>query len=683
MKQLKESSINDDLDHVSFDRNRFLNNLNFETIETNDVVVSSFDERLNGNNLIDSRRTSRSNSPWTLASRSKLNTDQSNEIKYLSSAYRKKFESLGITTSYDNNSDASVSDQFFNSNNGTPVKEFKPSRFSQIDSNQYMSSPQKNNIPPLHIYTPKTPSNLNDYNNNISINTSQEKQSVWPNESARPFSVKKSSLTQYQDTNSVPVTPPPSAKLKSTPLTISTNTVCNNNTGFNLECIGSPNFIKNNNISPPQASFFKANNKYNEQLFIHSPPVGKTSDHYNSIYKQTNLYGSPVTRFNSNTIKQYTNNNNTNKATLNELPTFAGLKQHHRCFNSNSDITTTRYGSPKPSSFFSNHQEVINYKGTTYYKNDHLLDEINNNDSNKSSNKFMSFNQQQQQQHTWSGRLPPKIYIENGVYSRKVFLGGLPWDVNQNHLNQVLQKYGQVKLEVPGKDSKHPRVSAISKTPERSTPGYLYIIFDHESSVQRMLSECRKEIKNGGEHYFFTIIVPPQQQQQQNNNNSFSNNCNFNRRGSKAKEVEVIPWNQEDTSFVPINKNCSLPSKIDAKSTIFVGALHGMLNAQGLSKVMNEIFGEVIHASLDTDKYKYPIGSGRVTFRNRTSYVKAIKAKFVTIKANQDTYDPSPKFEKTVIFFDFNAYSFHINFRFSLNLDSNRSVFGRSQMLSM
>ena len=35
---------------------------------------------------------------------------------------------------------------------------------------------------------------------------------------------------------------------------------------------------------------------------------------------------------------------------------------------------------------------------------------------------------------------------------------------------------------------------------------------------------------------------------------------------------------------------------------------------------MNEIFGEVIHASLDTDKYKYPIGSGRVTFRNRTSY---------------------------------------------------------------
>lgn len=57
-----------------------------------------------------------------------------------------------------------------------------------------------------------------------------------------------------------------------------------------------------------------------------------------------------------------------------------------------------------------------------------------------------------------------------------------------------------------------------------------------------------------------------------------------------------------------------------------------MLTAQGLSKVMNEIFGDVIHASLDTDKYKYPIGSGRVTFRSRHSYVNAIKAKFVSFQ---------------------------------------------------
>lgn len=41
-------------------------------------------------------------------------------------------------------------------------------------------------------------------------------------------------------------------------------------------------------------------------------------------------------------------------------------------------------------------------------------------------------------------------------------------------------------------------------------------------------------------------------------------------------------------------------------------------------------------------------GSGRVTFRNRQSYVKAIIAHFVNVKANQETNDPSPKFEKNV-----------------------------------
>lgn len=248
--------------------------------------------------------------------------------------------------------------------------------------------------------------------------------------------------------------------------------------------------------------------------------------------------------------------------------------------------------------------------------------------------------------HTWCGRLPPKIYSDKALYSRKVFLGGLPWDVNQQALLQLLNKYGPVKLEIPGKDAKHPRVSSMCKTQERSTPGYVYIIYENESAVQRMLSECRKEYKNGGEHYFYTIFIPVM------SSNApppppGSNMLMSNKRG-KAKEVEVIPWNQDDTSYVPQNKTSMLPAKIDAKSTIFVGALHGMLNAHGLAKVMNEIFGEVIHAGLDTDKYKYPIGSGRVTFRNRQSYIKAIKAKFVTIKANMDASDPSPKFEKTI-----------------------------------
>ena len=33
-----------------------------------------------------------------------------------------------------------------------------------------------------------------------------------------------------------------------------------------------------------------------------------------------------------------------------------------------------------------------------------------------------------------------------------------------------------------------------------------------------------------------------------------------------------------------------------------------MLNAKGLARVMNDLFGNVIYVGLDTDKHKYPIG---------------------------------------------------------------------------
>ena len=51
--------------------------------------------------------------------------------------------------------------------------------------------------------------------------------------------------------------------------------------------------------------------------------------------------------------------------------------------------------------------------------------------------------------------------------------------------------------------------------------------------------------------------------------------------------------------------------RLDPLTTVFVGALHGMINAEGLAIVFNDLFGGVVYAGLDTDKHKYPIGSGR------------------------------------------------------------------------
>lgn len=40
-----------------------------------------------------------------------------------------------------------------------------------------------------------------------------------------------------------------------------------------------------------------------------------------------------------------------------------------------------------------------------------------------------------------------------------------------------------------------------------------------------------------------------------------------------------------------------------------LGALHGMMNAEALGTIMNDLFHNVVYAGIDTDKYKYPIGS--------------------------------------------------------------------------
>lgn len=98
----------------------------------------------------------------------------------------------------------------------------------------------------------------------------------------------------------------------------------------------------------------------------------------------------------------------------------------------------------------------------------------------------------------------------------------------------------------------------------------------------------------------------------------------------RSKEVQVIPWMLSDSNYVR-----SPAQRLDPQKTVFVGALHGMLNAEGLGHIMNDLFGGVLYAGIDTDKFKYPIGSGRVTFNNNRSYMKAVAAAFIEIKTTK------------------------------------------------
>ena len=60
--------------------------------------------------------------------------------------------------------------------------------------------------------------------------------------------------------------------------------------------------------------------------------------------------------------------------------------------------------------------------------------------------------------------------------------------------------------------------------------------------------------------------------------------------------------------------------RLEPQKTVFVGALHGMMTAEGLAHVMNDLFDNVVYAGIDTDKHKYPIGKVLNCFVPQFSY---------------------------------------------------------------
>jgi len=205
---------------------------------------------------------------------------------------------------------------------------------------------------------------------------------------------------------------------------------------------------------------------------------------------------------------------------------------------------------------------------------------------------------------TWSGQLPHRTSTAapNSSYSTKIFLGGVPWDISEQALAQAFEEFGEVRVEWPGRDFTSP------------PKGYLYLVFEEENNVKDLLAMCSKDF-NSRDSYYYKI--------------------SSRRTRAKDKEVQIIPWVLSDSNYV----RCQSP-RLDPQKTVFVGALHGMMTAQALAVVFNDLFGGVIYAGLDTDKYKYPIGSGRVTFNNQISFMKAVSAAFIEIK--------TPRFNKKI-----------------------------------
>lgn len=55
--------------------------------------------------------------------------------------------------------------------------------------------------------------------------------------------------------------------------------------------------------------------------------------------------------------------------------------------------------------------------------------------------------------------------------------------------------------------------------------------------------------------------------------------------------MQVIPWVISDSNYVRCPSH-----QLDSAKTVFVGALHGMLTAEGLANIMNDLFGGVVYS---------------------------------------------------------------------------------------
>ncbi|KAM3967101.1 LOW QUALITY PROTEIN: polyadenylation element binding protein orb [Aphomia sociella] len=191
----------------------------------------------------------------------------------------------------------------------------------------------------------------------------------------------------------------------------------------------------------------------------------------------------------------------------------------------------------------------------------------------------------------WSGRLPARCADPSGGFSPKLFLGGLPWDITEHALMHALEQFHPVRVEWPGGGS--PR-------------GFAYVTLESERHVRELLAASRRD----GYNWYYRIAS----------------------RKMRTKEAEVIPWAVSDAVWVAGGW-----ARLQPARTVFVGALHGVLTASALAYIMNQLFSGVVYAGLDTDKNKYPIGSGRVMFNNVRSYLRAISAGYIEIRSDKFT----------------------------------------------
>jgi cytoplasmic polyadenylation element-binding protein len=209
-------------------------------------------------------------------------------------------------------------------------------------------------------------------------------------------------------------------------------------------------------------------------------------------------------------------------------------------------------------------------------------------DTNNSSSGFFSSSRSSPKSQSGSGFDP-----NTERFSRKVFVGGLPPDIDEDEITASFRRFGPLVVDWPHK------AESKSYFPPK---GYAFLLFQDESSVQALIDACIQD----DDKLYLCVSSPT----------------------IKDKPVQIRPWRLSDADFV---LDASLP--LDPRKTVFVGGVPRPLKAVELAMIMDRLYGGVCYAGIDTDpELKYPKGAGRVAFSNQQSYIAAISARFVQLQ---------------------------------------------------
>ncbi|VDM45937.1 unnamed protein product [Toxocara canis] len=188
------------------------------------------------------------------------------------------------------------------------------------------------------------------------------------------------------------------------------------------------------------------------------------------------------------------------------------------------------------------------------------------------------------------------------IFARKVFIGGLPFDVSQAEIVATFSQFGPMVVDWPYRSDCASKIRTLTSShPARSLKGYVFIVFEEERSVQHLVKRCHRD----GDDYYLLVSSPTM----------------------RNKPVQVRPWRLADITY----KLCGSMS-LDPRRTVFIGGVPRPTKASDLARVLEGLYGPVCYAGIDIDpELKYPKGAARVTFATTAAFISAINGRFVNI----------------------------------------------------